>query len=85
MKKNNSLNKLLVESLSEPFFLNVVQFRDEEKWYPLWYSKWAGSNSRNEAVALRKEASKYLHETGNKDWRDGKNIKTVKVELFKFK
>lgn len=81
--KKNPLNKLLISSLGEPFYLNVVQFLNEDAWYPMFYAKWVGSNKKSEAIMLRKEASKYLHEHGNKKWRDGKNIKTVKVEHYK--
>ena len=80
--KKNPLNKLLISSLKSPFYLNVVQFSNEDGWYPMFYAKWAGSEKRAEAVSLRKDAAKYLHETGSKSWRDGKNIKTVKVSHY---
>ena len=80
--KKNPLKKLFVSSLGKPFYLNVVQFQDKDKWHPMFYAKWAGSSKRMEAVQLRKEASKYLHKKGNKVWQDVKNIKTVRITLF---
>jgi len=82
-KEKNPLNKLFVSELGEPFYLNVIQFSNEGKWYPTWYSEWAGKTKRGEAVRLRKELSSFLHNEGNKEWKDGKNIKTVKITLFK--
>jgi len=80
--KKDPLKSLFVSELGEPFYLNVCQFFDKEKWYPIWYEKWSGSHKRMTAVKLRKEAAKYLHETGSDKWRDKKNIKTVKITLF---
>lgn len=79
------LKKLFVDKLEAPFYLNVVQFsycNGRKSWSPMFYSKWAGSDRRSEAVRLRKEASAYLHEKGSDTWRDGVNIKTVKVSLY---
>jgi hypothetical protein len=81
----NPLKALFVESLGEPFYLNVVQFKNEEKWFPMFHTKWSGSEKRSEAVKLRKEASDWLHNHGNKEWKDGKNIKTVKVIHYQSK
>ena len=80
--KKDPLKKLMVETLGRSFYLNVVQFNYDEKWYPMFYAKWVGSEKCGEAVALRKEAAKYLHDEGSDLWKDGKNIKTVKVTLF---
>lgn len=82
MAKKDPLKKLLVSTLAETFYLNVLSFKNDRRWFPAWYSKWAGSRNRSEAVKLRKEMSIYLHEYGSDDWKDGKNIKTVKVNLY---
>ena len=83
--KKNPLEKLIVNSLGRPFYLNVIQFlNDDEKWFPMFYSEWSGSDNRLEAVKMRREAFTYLHDKGNKNWKP-ENLKTVKIELYKFR
>lgn len=84
MNKKSPLEKSIVNTLREPFYLNVVKYLNtEDRWYPIMISKWAGSSHLREAVKIRKEAAVYLHKQGNSEWKDGKNIKTVKVTLYK--
>lgn len=71
----------MVYSLGQPFYLNIVRFSNNSNWYPMWYSKWAGSDSRSEAVELRKEAQEYLFQNGSDHWTS-KNFRTVKVKLY---
>jgi hypothetical protein len=80
--KKLPLNKLVIETLKEPFYFNIVKFKDEEKWYPCWEEKYYGSTRRLEAVKLRKEFLKFLQTEGNPNWSD-KDLKTVKIEYYK--
>ncbi len=82
MKNKNPLKRLFVDTLGEPFYLNVAQFKNKEAWYPLWYAKWAGSKSFKEAVELRKEAQEWLYENGSDGWTN-KCFRTVKITLYK--
>jgi len=85
----NKLNKLVLKTLGEPFYLNIVQFIScppNNKWntpIPCWIDKYYGSVKRNEAVKLRKEFLKYLQTEGNPNWSE-KDLKTVKIEYYKF-
>ena len=83
--KKSPLEKLLVETLNEPFYLNVVEFENKKGWSPMFHQEYIGSERLVEAIRLRREGAKYLHDNGSDKWKDGKNIKTVKVELFKFR
>ncbi len=81
-KVKSPIEKLMVSSLGEPFYLNVVLFENDNRWFPIFESKWAGSTHKLEAVKLRKEAQVWLKENGSKKWTE-KNFKTVKVTLYK--
>jgi hypothetical protein len=81
MPVKDPLNKLIIETLGKPFFLNVVRFKGDDNWFPCWYTKWAGSEYRMEAVKLRRELYKYLHDKGSDTWKE-KNLKTVKISYY---
>ena len=86
--KKSPLGKLVLETLGEPFYLNIVQFisHNSAKWdtpIPCWIDKYYGSTKRNEAVKLRKEFLKYLQTEGNPNWKE-KDLKTVKIKYYNF-
>lgn len=81
MKKKSPLNKFLVSTLSEPFYLNVVRFPSGEV-LPVWRKEYVGSERRSEAVELRKKFfEEYLKDRSN-TWK-ANELKTVKVTLYK--
>jgi hypothetical protein len=81
--KKSPLNKLVLESLGEPFYLNIVRFKNDEKWFPCWHKEYSGATRRADAIRLRKDFLKFLQTYGNPDWSE-KDLKTVKVEYYKF-
>jgi len=80
--KKSPLNKLVLETLGEPFYLNIVKMEKDKYWNPCWIKEYNGSNKRLKAVAMRKDLLKYLKDF-NEDWSE-KDLKTVKVEYYKF-
>jgi hypothetical protein len=84
MKK--TLKKLLFSNLGEPFYLNIVKFKIpnndyNSKWFPIWLSKWSGSNCKSEAIKMRNEAQDWLQKNGNKSLTKDK-FKTVKITRY---
>jgi len=81
--KKSPLNKLVLETLGKPFYLNVVKMKNGKHWFPFWGNKFHGSYRRSDAVKLRRRLLAHLQEVGSPDWSE-KDLKTVKVEYYKF-
>ena len=81
MTKKSPLEKLIVNTLGEPFYLNVMKLQNDDRWFPMIEDRFAGSRSKGEAVRMRADALKDLQLTGSPDWK-AKELKTVKITLY---
>jgi hypothetical protein len=84
--KKTPLEKLVINTLNSPFYLNVAQPFDWPpcNWkrpQPCWDIKYAGATNRLEAIKLRKKWLLDLKKM-NIDWKE-KDLKTVKIEYCK--
>ena len=81
MNKKDLLEKLIVDKLAEPFYLNVAIFPDGGV-VPFWYKEYVGSSKRNEATTLRRRFYNERLDGKRGAWKE-KDLKTVKVTLYK--
>ena len=70
------------KKLGEKFYMNVVLYKNEDEWYPIFSSEHIGSTKWQTAVKMRKNFARYLEQISDGIWKNGENIKTVAIKYY---
>jgi hypothetical protein len=70
------------KELGEKFYMNVVLYRNQDKWCPAFSSEHIGSTKWQTAVRMRKNLANYLEQISGGFWKNGENIKTVVITNY---
>ncbi len=59
-------------------YVNIIRFKNDQRWYPIFETKYFGSDKHRVAVGHRKEAYNYFNKLSGGMWKKG-DLKTVKI------